>query len=355
MKKLFVISILSLSLAATPVSALAASSNAYTNGYNYVIEEDPQYNIPTETLLQQFPITYQTPAETEMSKKIQNRMLNGFYQWNQGFDAWENWGKVLYHPSSIYHVHGVRLTLPEYQKSMNMSLKSMDIQMGNFNNMILSGDWMAIRYDITTINRKTGKSNPGTTMEFAKFGDFGAKGAKVDEGFGGVKGPDYAAMMSFQTDAEKKQQEAFMQEMINTKLPVTNDLRRKYLVKYPTPLLTAQSQAMRDAILQNIDAWNQGYDTWSSNADTFFTAGVQYNLSDENINLSQYKNAVKSLIDSEQIVRINNLLVSEDWAAIHYWSVVTDTAGNKTADDHMSFLHFVENDGALKVDMAWTK
>jgi hypothetical protein len=181
MKKLFVISILSLSLAATPVSALAASSNAYTNGYNYVIEEDPQYNIPTETLLQQFPITYQTPAETEMSKKIQNRMLNGFYQWNQGFDA------------------------------------------------------------------------------------------------------------------------------------------------------------------------------WSSNADTFFTAGVQYNLSDENMNLSQYKNAVKSLIDSEQIVRINNLLVSEDWAAIHYWSVVTDTAGNKTADDHMSFLHFVENDGALKVDMAWTK
>ena len=164
MKKLFVISILSLSLAATPVSALAASSNAYTNGYNYVIEEDPQYNIPTETLLQQFPITYQTPAE-----------------------------------------------------------------------------------------------------------------------------------------------------------------------------------------------WNQGYDTWSSNADTFFTAGVQYNLSDENMNLSQYKNAVKSLIDSEQIVRINNLLVSEDWAAIHYWSVVTDTAGNKTADDHMSFLHFVENDGALKVDMAWTK
>ena len=81
----------------------------------------------------------------------------------------------------------------------------------------------------------------------------------------------------------------------------------------------------------------------------------QYNLSDENMNLSQYKNAVKSLIDSEQIVRINNLLVSEDWAAIHYWSVVTDTAGNKTADDHMSFLHFVENDGALKVDMAWTK
>lgn len=115
MKKLFVISILSLSLAATPVSALAASSNAYTNGYNYVIEEDPQYNIPTETLLQQFPITYQTPAETEMSKKIQNRMLNGFYQWNQGYDTWSSNADTFFTAGVQYNLSDENMNLSQYK------------------------------------------------------------------------------------------------------------------------------------------------------------------------------------------------------------------------------------------------
>ena len=42
--------------------------------------------------------------------------------------------------------------------------------MGNFINMILVDDWMAIHYDITTTNKQISKTNYGTTMELAKFG-----------------------------------------------------------------------------------------------------------------------------------------------------------------------------------------
>lgn len=112
----------------------------------YVIEKDPVYNIATETLLEKFPVTYPSPASTREEKGIQNRMLNGFNCWNEGFDAWKNWGSVLYDPESIYNVNGVRMTLEEYQQSMNITLARTDIQMGDFDNMIISGNWTAIRY-----------------------------------------------------------------------------------------------------------------------------------------------------------------------------------------------------------------
>ena len=78
------------------LSAISASANAE----EYVIELDPMYNVPTEELLERFPITYETPAETEMAKKIQNRMLNGFNTWNLGYDAWST---------------GVRCCIPQIQ------------------------------------------------------------------------------------------------------------------------------------------------------------------------------------------------------------------------------------------------
>lgn len=319
---------------------------------NYVIEKDPQYNVPTDELLKSFPITYQTPAETEMSKNIQNRMLNGFNRWNMGYEAWEHWGEVLYHDDSIYTVHGVKLTLEEYQQAMNMSLKSTDIQMGNFNNMILSGDWMAIRYDIIQTNEKTGKTSHGTTMEFAKFGDYGEKGAKVDEGWGGVKGVDYDAMMNFQTEQEEAEQEAFMAELINTELADTDDLEDKYPVTYPTPLDTEIAQKIKVFILNEFENWNNGYDAWAGWADTAYADNLMYN---DDMNRDDFKNNVKEMIGNEKRVRINNILVSEDWAAIHFWSVTTNGDGTKTADNHMQFIHFTEENGNVKADMCWYK
>ncbi len=137
------------------------------------------------------------------------------------------------------------MTLGEYQMTQNVSLKKMDIQMGSFNNMILVDDWMVIQYDIITTNPATGEAKKGTTMEFARFGDYGELGAKVDEGWGGSRNDSYTGLLSFLTDEEKAAQNAFMQEIIDTQLPETDDLEAKYPVVYPTTIDTELGQKMK--------------------------------------------------------------------------------------------------------------
>lgn len=325
------------------------------NSPDYVIELDPEYNVPTDELLKTFPIEYQTPANTELSKKIQNRMLNGFNRWNMGYDAWEHWGEVLYHDDSIYNVNGVKLTLEEYQKAMDVSLKQLNIQMGTFKNMILVDDWMAIQYDIVNIDRETGEEHPGTTMEFAKFGDYGELGAKVDEGWGGVKNESYDGTMYFQTEEEQKAQKEFMDELCNTELADTDDLEEKYPIVYPTTIDTEIGQHMKTAILNDFENWNQGYDTWNKWTESFYATDAALNYKGEDISLDEYKDIVKDQIDSTQRVRINNILVSEDWAAIHFWTVTTNEDGTKEADNHMQFLHFVQNGDKVSVDRCFMK
>ncbi len=321
----------------------------------YIIELDPQYNVPTEELLKKFPIKHQTPALTDLSKKIQNRMLNGFNRWNMGYDAWEHWGEVLYHDDSIYNVNGVKLTLKEYQQAMDVSLKKLDIQMGTFKNMVLVDDWMAIQYETVNIDRATGKATPGTTMEFAKFGDYGPLGAKVDEGWGGVKNSTYSGTMHFQTKEEQKAQNKFMEELMSTKLKDTTNQEEKYPVVYPTTINTELGMKMKAAILQDFEYFNQGaaaYDTW---AGSFFTKDAKMNYLGDDISLNDYIKTLEAQTATNQRVRINNILISEDWAAIHYWTVTTNADGTKDADNHMQFLHFVENGGNLQVDMCYAK
>ena len=341
--------------ASADTKAEAVSDKTDPNSPDYVIELDPQYNVSTDELLEKFPIEYQTPAETELSKKIQNRMLNGFNRWNMGYDAWEHWGEVLYHDDSIYNVNGVKLTLDEYQTAMDMSLKKLDIQMGQFTNMVLVDDWMAIQYDIVNIDRKTGEAHPGTTMEFAKFGDYGELGAKVDEGWGGVKNESYDGTMHFQTEEEQKAQKEFMDELCNTKLADTDDLEEKYPVVYPTTIDTEIGQYIKTAILNDFENWNQGYDAWNTWTDSFYKNNVEMTYKGEEVSLDDYKKIVKKDIDSTQRVRINNILVSEDWAAIHFWTVTTNDDGTKTADNHMQFLHFVLNGDKVQVDRCFMK
>ncbi|MCR5453112.1 MAG: nuclear transport factor 2 family protein [Lachnospiraceae bacterium] len=336
-------------------STEAAANVTDPDSPDYVIELDPQYNVPTEELLKSFPIEHQTPAETDLSKKIQNRMLNGFNRWNMGYDAWEHWGEVLYHDDSIYNVNGVKLTLKEYQQAMDISLKKLDIRMGEFKNMVLVDDWMAIQYDIVNIDRETGEEHPGTTMEFAKFGDYGELGAKVDEGWGGVKNESYAGTMQFQTEEEQAAQNAFMEELMNTELKDTDNLEEKYPVVYPTTINTELGEKMKAAILNDFEQWNSGEKAWDKWTKEFFTDDASINYLSEDISMDDYKKEMKNQIKNTKKVRINNILVSEDWAAIHYWTVTTAEDGTKDADNHMQFLHFVEDGDGVKVDLTYSK
>ena len=127
----------------------------------------------TEELLAKYPVINRTPVDTELEKNIENRLLTGFENWNRGYDAWKAWGDILYTPDSIYNVHGARMTLKEYQDTMDVLLKQTDIRMGDFHNMLITDDWTAIYYDTENIDPSTGESSPARVMEFVQFKDYG--------------------------------------------------------------------------------------------------------------------------------------------------------------------------------------
>lgn len=330
---------------------------AQSGNGTYVIETDPAYNIETATLLERFPITYPTPATTSEEKGIQNRMLNGFNCWNEGFDAWKNWGDVLYSPESIYNVNGVRMTLAEYQQAMNITLKQSDIQMGDFDNMIISGNWTAIRYQTTHRNLQTGEVHPVPVTEFVRFKDFGEKGMKVDEGWGGIKGDSYTGLQHFISDEEKAAQQKMMDGILAIRLPETGNLEDKYPVQFPTEIKGEKAQRMKEMLLQDLDNWNRGYAAWAGWTSTFFTEDVTYGYNDESFDLEGLRANAKALLEEKDIqrVKVYNILTSGDWAAIHSWHVVTRKDGSQDVFDSMALYHFVEQDGNLKVDKCWIK
>ena len=97
------------------------------------------------------------------------------------------------------------------------------------------------------------------------------------------------------------------------------------------------------------------HDAQMQRVDEFYTDDVMYDYRGTQYGLEDLKPAMKDMIESEQRVRINNILISEDWAAIHFWNVVTSEDGSKDAWNHMQFLHFVETEDGLKVDLCWAK
>lgn len=123
----------------------------------------------SEELKEKFPIIYPTTVDTKMGKAIENRLLTGFENWNRGFDVWKAWGTILYTDDSIYNVHGARLTLAEYQAAMNVTLKKANIQMGDFQNIIICDDWAAIHFRVVYTDTESGVQTPGDIMQFYHF------------------------------------------------------------------------------------------------------------------------------------------------------------------------------------------
>lgn len=313
----------------------------------------------TEELLRRFPVINPTPVETLMEKKIQNRLLTGFENWNRGTEAWMAWGNILYTPQSLYNVHGVHMTLKEYQMSSALSFKKNEMMMGSFNNMVICGDWTAIHYDICSKDRVTGKSVPGSVMEFVHFQDLDdGRGTTVKEGWAGVRGADYSGLMHFLTDEERTAQNAAIAALEAYEIPNTDDLVKKYPVKYPTPNHSAMAGQIESAILQDFEWWNQGYQAWGTWADTYYDSGLVYHLGQDTMGLTQLKAAVAQTAEKETVKRLylDSMLISGEWAAIHYRIRTQDVqTGAVIAGDRMQFLRFKQNDTGIKVTECWTK
>ncbi|MGC6176486.1 nuclear transport factor 2 family protein [Lacrimispora sp. 38-1] len=328
----------------TETSSAVGISNSYDNN---------------EELLAKFPIENLTPVDSDMERNIQNRLLNGFENWNRGFDAWKAWGDILYTPDSLYNIHGAKLTLAEYQKAMDIELKATDIQMGVFHNMVICDDWTAIRYDTHNTNKKTGKTSDGTVMEFVHFKDYGDDlGTRVVEGWAGTKDKSFDGVSNFQTEEEKTKQQEALQEVVNYTIPETTELAAKYPVLNPTSIDDGMGKKIQAAILQDFDNWNQGAEVWSNWSDTYFTKDFQLHGRDEDMGLEGIKSFVKEEAEKTENKRLffDNMLISGDWAAIHYRVTNTDKATNeKNAGDVMQFLHFVQEGDSVKVSECWTK
>ncbi len=110
-----------------------------------------------------------TPIEKDIEKKIEERLFNGFNNWNGGYDGWLEWCNTLYEPDAYYNVYGKRLTLQQYKDMMGQLFQHYTMELGQFDNMIIRDNWCAIRYTVKIKNLHTGEEILQNTMEFVKF------------------------------------------------------------------------------------------------------------------------------------------------------------------------------------------
>lgn len=204
----------------------------------------------TEELIKTYPVKNPVTVLDGLEKKIQNRLLTGFENWNRGYKAWKKWGNILYTDASIYNVNGVRLTLSQYQAAMDVTLKQTTILLGDFHNMIICGNYTAIFYDDAHV--RNGKRINGTVMEFVSFKDYGSElGTRVVVGWGGTKGSSFNSMRVFQGDHERMVQDEIINLLMNYQIPTEGTLKERYPILYPTEYLEKdKAEKIIDIILQ---------------------------------------------------------------------------------------------------------
>jgi hypothetical protein len=312
----------------------------------------------TEELMKKFPLQNNITVQDGLEKRIQNRLLTGFENWNRGYKAWEKWGNILYTNASIYNVNGARLTLGQYQQAMDVTLKQVNIQLGDFYNMVICGEYTGIFYDSTHI--RGGVESKVTVMEFVRFKEYGeGLGTRVVVGWGGTKGDGYNSMINFQGDHEKMVQGEINNLLMNYEVPTTGTLREKYPILYPVEYLdTEKANKFIDIIMEGFDKWNTGindYIAWLSQGYT--SDAKSYGLNGEERNMATYESAMRTLAGEKTIKKLyfDNILVRDNWAAIHYRyrSITTDT-NEKYVGDRMQFLKFKEvEDNSYKIEATW--
>jgi len=308
----------------------------------------------TEELIKQFQVLNPTTVKDGMEKHIQNRLLTGFANWNRGFQTWKAWGNILYTKDSIYNVHGARLTLEHYQEDMYDTLGKMKIDMGNFNNMLIVGDYCGIYYDILIRGRS------GTTMEFVQFKDYGNTtnpDVRVVEGWGGVKDATYYDSIERQGSAEKKEQEE-QNNFLLTYTPKNDaDLKKKYFVKITTDN-EDEGGVITNIILDGFEKWNTGITQYLSWVDSYFADDATSKYGDKERTKTKYKEEITELFKNEKITKLyfDNFLIRDNWAAIHYRFRSVAQKNTKTrVGDRMEFFKFDGEGAAKKIVGNWLK
>ena len=307
----------------------------------------------TAELIEKYQVLNPTPVMNGLETNIQNRLLTGFENWNRGFETWKAWGNILYTNESIYNVHGARLSLASYQNAMDVSLQQQTIIMGDFHNMLITGEFAAIHYDFYS-----GTQEPLTklrVMEFVRFTDYGGNlGTRVVEGWGSTKDDSAEGLKNFQADKEKAEQEAQDNYITNYFIPKSDDLKVKYIIKNPTVYIDTNAKDILEILLNGFDSWNKGIESfkeWINEA--YDSNAISSSLEQKDRTMEEYKNNLTELFKTQTIEKLyfENILIRDNWAALHY-RFRNKTVGNDEkidTGDRMEFFKFEEIEGKLKI------
>lgn len=300
----------------------------------------------TDRLSEKFQVIHETGTATQMERNIQNRLLCGFENWNRGFDAWRAWGNILYTEDSIYNVHGVRMTLKEYQAAMDVLLKKTDVQLGDFYSMIICGDWCMIHYNTNALDPETGRVVQADipVMECVHFKDYGPElGTRVVEGWGGPKDSAYRQFTNFIPEEKRKQQEEAWNRIASMDFHPGQDLSEKYPVINRTPDYGEDAGTIRNILLQDFEAWNRGEEAWKK----FLKENAVSDLK------MVTENSDGAYLKGSRRMYFDNMLIRNRWAAIHYEISYPDADGTRQAKDVMQFIEFVREDGRIRIARSW--
>ena len=309
----------------------------------------------TEELIEKYKVMNPTEVRDGIEKRVQNRLLTGFENWNRGFKAWKAWGNILYTNESIYNVHGCRLSLEHYQQAMDISLQQANITMGDFHNMLITDNYCGIHYDFLTNRRKS------RVMEFVRFKEYGEPlGARVSEGWGSTKDASYDGLKNFQGDDESRVQEEQIFFVQNYQIPSNEtDLKKKYPIKYKTEYIDDNAEDILKIILEGFDAWNKGiddYKVWVTN--NYDLTANSSSLDERDRTRDEYIKEMEELCNNNEIKKkyFDNILIRGNWAALHYRYTREPkplTGENIYVGDRMQFLKFEEKNGVLKIANSW--
>ena len=309
----------------------------------------------TEELKKKYPTNNPTKIINNLESNIQNRLLTGFENWNRGFETWKAWGNILYANESIYNVHGVRLSLASYQNAMDISLQQQTIIMGDFHYMLITGEFAAIYYDFYS-----GTQEPLTklrVMEFVRFTDYGGNlGTRVVEGWGSTKDPSAEGLKYFQAEKEKAEQEAQDNYIKNYIIPDSDDLKVKYIIKNPTVYIDTNAKDILEIILKGFDSWNKDITTYLSWVnEAYDSKAISSSLDEKDRTMNEYKGNMTELFNKEKIEKLyfDNILIRDNWTALHYRFKNKTIENNVTTGDRMEFFKFEEIEGKLKITRNW--
>ena len=147
--------------------------------------------------------------------------------------------------------------------------------------------------------------------------------------------------------------------LMNYQIPTSGTLKEKYPVLYPVEY-TDQETAEKyiDIILEGFDKWNTGINDYKTWVDTGYTAdAISHDLRGNERTMNEYKTEMQTLSTQKEIKKLyfDNILIRDNWAALHYRYRSIDSSNEIYVGDRMQFLKFRQDGSGFKIERSWIK